>query len=210
MAIEQPNLILENDKKIVPIGGSYKDELAWLNLVWGTHQPQPQATSRPPRREYPVPTFSCAVPPIGEEEQHHPSPMWIAGSGCCTSPGISSKESDRRLSFSKQRSRPSALPVGVFVANSHRKSSPQTAGYPALERAMRRLPLANPLGRSIHRPLVRQTQMMASTTRYLDTDGLPLWLKCRLHLGPRPIGTFPVSVHIAIHDGSAWSEKFPA
>jgi DNA-binding LytR/AlgR family response regulator len=33
-AIEQPNLILENDKKIIPIGGSYKDELAKrLNLV---------------------------------------------------------------------------------------------------------------------------------------------------------------------------------
>ncbi len=34
VAIEQPNLILENDKKIVPIGGSYKDELTKrLNLV---------------------------------------------------------------------------------------------------------------------------------------------------------------------------------
>lgn len=34
VAIEQPNLILENDKKIIPIGGSYKDELAKrLNLV---------------------------------------------------------------------------------------------------------------------------------------------------------------------------------
>ena len=34
VAIEQPNLILENDKKIVPIGGSYKDELSKrLNLV---------------------------------------------------------------------------------------------------------------------------------------------------------------------------------
>lgn len=33
-AIEQPNLILENDKKVIPIGGSYKDELARrLNLV---------------------------------------------------------------------------------------------------------------------------------------------------------------------------------
>lgn len=33
-AIEQPNVILENDKKIIPIGGSYKDELAKrLNLV---------------------------------------------------------------------------------------------------------------------------------------------------------------------------------
>ncbi|MBS1569241.1 MAG: LytTR family transcriptional regulator DNA-binding domain-containing protein [Bacteroidetes bacterium] len=33
-AIEQPNLILENDKKIIPNGGSYKDELAKrLNLV---------------------------------------------------------------------------------------------------------------------------------------------------------------------------------
>ncbi|MCO6482978.1 MAG: response regulator [Flavobacteriales bacterium] len=33
-AIEQPNLILENDKKVIPIGGSYKDELAKrLNLV---------------------------------------------------------------------------------------------------------------------------------------------------------------------------------
>ena len=26
-AIEYPNLTLENDKKVVPIGGSYKDEL---------------------------------------------------------------------------------------------------------------------------------------------------------------------------------------
>ena len=34
VAIEQPNLILENDKKIIPIGGSYRDELAKrLNLV---------------------------------------------------------------------------------------------------------------------------------------------------------------------------------
>ena len=34
VAIEQPNLILENDKKIIPIGGSYKDDLAKrLNLV---------------------------------------------------------------------------------------------------------------------------------------------------------------------------------
>jgi DNA-binding LytR/AlgR family response regulator len=34
VAIEQPNLILENDKKIIPIGGSYKDELAKrLNFV---------------------------------------------------------------------------------------------------------------------------------------------------------------------------------
>lgn len=33
-AIEQPNLILENDKKIIPIGGSYKDELSnKINLV---------------------------------------------------------------------------------------------------------------------------------------------------------------------------------
>jgi len=33
-AIEQPNLILENDKKIIPIGGSYKDDLSKrLNLV---------------------------------------------------------------------------------------------------------------------------------------------------------------------------------
>ncbi|PCJ85991.1 MAG: DNA-binding response regulator [Flavobacteriales bacterium] len=33
-AIEQPNLVLENDKKLIPIGGSYKDELAGkLNLV---------------------------------------------------------------------------------------------------------------------------------------------------------------------------------
>ncbi|MBK6753742.1 MAG: response regulator [Flavobacteriales bacterium] len=28
VAIEQPNLILENDKKVIPVGGSYKDELA--------------------------------------------------------------------------------------------------------------------------------------------------------------------------------------
>ncbi|MCB0793719.1 MAG: response regulator [Flavobacteriales bacterium] len=28
VAIEQPNLILEDDKKVVPIGGSYKDDLA--------------------------------------------------------------------------------------------------------------------------------------------------------------------------------------
>ena len=27
-AIEQPNLILENDKKVIPIGGSYKDDLS--------------------------------------------------------------------------------------------------------------------------------------------------------------------------------------
>jgi DNA-binding LytR/AlgR family response regulator len=34
VAIEQPNLILENDKKIIPIGGSYRDELTKrLNLV---------------------------------------------------------------------------------------------------------------------------------------------------------------------------------
>ena len=34
VAIEQPNLILENDKKIIPIGGSYKDDLtSRLNLV---------------------------------------------------------------------------------------------------------------------------------------------------------------------------------
>lgn len=33
-AIEQPNLILENDKKVIPIGGSYKDELnRRINLV---------------------------------------------------------------------------------------------------------------------------------------------------------------------------------
>ncbi|MBP8822022.1 MAG: response regulator [Flavobacteriales bacterium] len=33
-AIEQTNLILENDKKIIPVGGSYKDDLAKrLNLV---------------------------------------------------------------------------------------------------------------------------------------------------------------------------------
>ena len=33
-AIEQPNLILENDKKTIPIGGSYKDDLAQrINLV---------------------------------------------------------------------------------------------------------------------------------------------------------------------------------
>ena len=33
-AIDQPNLILENDKKVIPIGGSYKDELNQrLNLV---------------------------------------------------------------------------------------------------------------------------------------------------------------------------------
>jgi two-component system response regulator LytT len=33
-AIEQPNLILENDKKVIPIGGSYKDELSnRINLV---------------------------------------------------------------------------------------------------------------------------------------------------------------------------------
>jgi DNA-binding LytR/AlgR family response regulator len=34
VAIEPPNLILENDKKIIPIGGSYRDELTKrLNLV---------------------------------------------------------------------------------------------------------------------------------------------------------------------------------
>ncbi len=34
VAIEEPNLILENDKKIIPIGGSYKDDMAKrLNLV---------------------------------------------------------------------------------------------------------------------------------------------------------------------------------
>ncbi len=34
VAIEQPNLILENDKKTIPIGGSYKDDLAKrLNLI---------------------------------------------------------------------------------------------------------------------------------------------------------------------------------
>lgn len=33
-AIEQPNLILENDKKVIPIGGSYKEELQRrINLV---------------------------------------------------------------------------------------------------------------------------------------------------------------------------------
>ncbi len=33
-AIEQPNLVLENDKKVIPIGGSYKDELSnRINLV---------------------------------------------------------------------------------------------------------------------------------------------------------------------------------
>ncbi len=33
-AIEQPNLILENDKKIIPIGGSYKEELVKrINLI---------------------------------------------------------------------------------------------------------------------------------------------------------------------------------
>jgi DNA-binding LytR/AlgR family response regulator len=33
-AIEQPNLILENDKKVIPIGGSYKDDLnSRLNMV---------------------------------------------------------------------------------------------------------------------------------------------------------------------------------
>lgn len=33
-AIEQPNLILENDKKVIPIGGSYKDDLtSKINLV---------------------------------------------------------------------------------------------------------------------------------------------------------------------------------
>ncbi len=34
VAIEQPNLILEEDKKVIPIGGSYKDDLAnRLNMV---------------------------------------------------------------------------------------------------------------------------------------------------------------------------------
>jgi DNA-binding LytR/AlgR family response regulator len=34
VAIEQPNLILEDDKKLIPIGGSYKDALAkCLNIV---------------------------------------------------------------------------------------------------------------------------------------------------------------------------------
>ncbi len=34
VAIEQPNLILEDDKKLIPIGGSYKDDLAnRLNMV---------------------------------------------------------------------------------------------------------------------------------------------------------------------------------
>ncbi len=34
VAIEQPNLILEEDKKLIPIGGSYKDELSKrLNMV---------------------------------------------------------------------------------------------------------------------------------------------------------------------------------
>ncbi len=34
VAIEQPNLILENDKKLIPIGGSYKEELSKrLNLM---------------------------------------------------------------------------------------------------------------------------------------------------------------------------------
>lgn len=34
VAIEQPNLILEEDKKLIPIGGSYKDDLAKrLNMV---------------------------------------------------------------------------------------------------------------------------------------------------------------------------------
>lgn len=33
-AIEQPNLVLENDKKVIPIGGSYKEELSnRINLV---------------------------------------------------------------------------------------------------------------------------------------------------------------------------------
>ena len=33
-SIEYPNLHLENDKKIIPIGGSYKDELLdKLNLI---------------------------------------------------------------------------------------------------------------------------------------------------------------------------------
>ena len=33
-AIEQPNIILENDKKVIPIGGSYKDVLqSRINLV---------------------------------------------------------------------------------------------------------------------------------------------------------------------------------
>ena len=34
VAIEQPNLILEDDKKLIPIGGSYKDALTKrLNLL---------------------------------------------------------------------------------------------------------------------------------------------------------------------------------
>jgi hypothetical protein len=34
VAIEQPNLILEEDKKLIPIGGSYKDDLSKrLNMV---------------------------------------------------------------------------------------------------------------------------------------------------------------------------------
>jgi len=34
VAIEQPNLILEEDKKLIPIGGSYKDDLAKrLNMI---------------------------------------------------------------------------------------------------------------------------------------------------------------------------------
>ncbi len=33
--IEQPNIVLENDKKLIPIGGSYKDELQqMINLIW--------------------------------------------------------------------------------------------------------------------------------------------------------------------------------
>ena len=32
--IEQPNIVLENDKKLIPIGGSYKDELQqMINLI---------------------------------------------------------------------------------------------------------------------------------------------------------------------------------
>ena len=34
VAIEQPNLILEEDKKLIPIGGSYKDDLSKrLNMI---------------------------------------------------------------------------------------------------------------------------------------------------------------------------------
>jgi DNA-binding LytR/AlgR family response regulator len=33
-SIDLPNLVLENDKKVIPIGGSYKDDLVnRLNLV---------------------------------------------------------------------------------------------------------------------------------------------------------------------------------